>query len=195
MTYAVCHRHVHGEPPRRDEPPDEISLPLAARRVRGHRVYHASALLPEEEELAWIGYVWRQRFRERFADVRLLRGSWNPQMGRWRSWQTPYRCVLVRSLVAYAVCHRRTLLRDLRRRVRYLGKKRAHGRGRIVRIEAEHVEEDRSLVWRGRAMRYLPDEEGLRLCRPRPPYWNSVGAIRCCDVGDPYVLDSGGEAW
>jgi hypothetical protein len=46
------------------------------------------------------------------------------------------------------------------RRLRYLGRKRAHGHGRILGVEVERIEEDRSLIWQGRAMRWRPDPSG-----------------------------------
>lgn len=71
----------------------------------------------------------------------------------------------------------------LLRRLRYLGRKRAHGHGRILGVEVERIEEDRSLIWQGRAMRWLPDPSGARLVRPRPPYWHPFGRVRCLEGG------------
>ena len=34
-----------------------------------------------------------------------------------------------------------------------------------------------------RAMRWLPDKNGARVVRTRPPYWNIVDAVPCCEVG------------
>lgn len=35
----------------------------------------------------------------------------------------------------------------------------------------------------GKAMRWLPDKKGIRLVRCRPPYWNRIDRINCCEIG------------
>src|SRR5690554_6977322 len=32
--------------------------------------------------------------------------------------------------------------------------------------------------------RWMPREDGTRLVRPRPPYWNNVGRVACAEVGE-----------
>jgi len=168
----------------RDEVPADIELPLLKQRIGETWVWRASALFPEGETGESVWY-WRKRFRRHRAD--LTTGSPNLQMGTYRDWQTPVPFLLCHRLVAYASGDAHEV-RRLLREVRYLGKKRAHGHGRIVRMDVEPWPEDWSLSREGRAMRWLPDQDGLRIVRPRPPYWHSHGAIPCCEVGDPTTI-------
>ena len=73
--------------------------------------------------------------------------------------------------------------RALRRSIRWLGKKRAHGHGRVLDIEVDVIEEDYSMVRDGITMRWLPHVDGTRLIRPRPPYWSSCGRVVCAEIG------------
>jgi len=78
--------------------------------------------------------------------------------------------------------------RVLKKYCKFLGKKRAQGKGGIVSIETEHIDDDWSLVKDGKAMRWLPNDTGFRDVRVKPPYWNLVDRVRCCEVSDPYTL-------
>ncbi len=91
---------------------------------------------------------------------------------------------LVRAMVAYAVGDRQEVRHELKRNIRWLGKKRAHGRGRVTGIEVETIEQDYSMRKDGLATRWLPSKEGSRLVRPRPPYWNNCGRVRCGEIGE-----------
>jgi len=86
-------------------------------------------------------------------------------------------------MIAYAHGDRSTLQKVLRRGVKYIGKKAAYGKGRVTGIDVEWIKEDLSLKMDDRAMRWLPDPNGRRLVRPRPPYWNIVDRVRCCEIG------------
>src|SRR5690606_9511163 len=151
-------------------------------------VWRASALMPDgpQAESVWM---WRKRFRRDRAH--LTAGSPNLQMGTYRDWQTALPLLLCHRLVAYASGSRRHVRKALRE-VRYLGKKRAHGHGRVIGIEIEEVGEDRSITIDGRAVRWLPDPRGIRMVRPHPPYWHPSGTVRCCEIGDPWPPPAGG---
>lgn len=164
----------------RDDVPQDIPLPLARRTVGDAWVWAASALMPEGETAETLMH-WRKRLRQGRID--LTRGSPNLQNGTYRDWQMPLPLLLAHRMIAYAVGDRRDLLKLLCR-VPALGKKRAHGHGRITGVEIERIEADRSLAMDGRAMRWLPDARGMRLVRPRPPYWNPHGRINCLEIGD-----------
>lgn len=43
---------------------------------------------------------------------------------------------------------------------------------------------DFSHVKDGLAMRWIPKPGGTRLVRPKPPYWNAVGRVKCLEVGE-----------
>ena len=92
--------------------------------------------------------------------------------------------VLTRQMTAWALGDLKRVEQILSKHIRNLGKKRAYGKGRISSIEVEHCEQDFSLTDDGLAMRWLPREDGLRTVRPRPPYWNIVGAVPCCEIGE-----------
>lgn len=101
----------------------------------------------------------------------------------------PVPLLLTSRMVAYAVGDIHRVRHELTRSVKYLGKKRAHGRGAVVGVDVSESPEDWSLARDGVAMRWLPSPEGTRLVRPRPPYWNLVGRIACCEISSPVAPD------
>ncbi len=164
----------------RDEEPAEIGLPFVKKHIGGSWVYSASALFPDGMQGEGLQY-WRKRFRQQFADI--TTGSPNLVCGVYRDWNTPIPLVLTPRMVAYANGNRKEC-KKLLKELRYLGKKRSYGFGKIIEIEFQEIEEDYSLVKDGQAMRYLPHQDGIRLVRPRPPYWNRIGRVKCCEIGD-----------
>lgn len=168
----------------RDEKPGIVQLPLRRRRIGEHWVWRASALFPEGEAIESV-WRWRRRFRHHRAD--LVPGRIDTSGSIYRDWDTPIPLVHVRKMVAWADGSRRHV-KKLLREVRYLGRKRAHGHGKVLRIEVDEVQEDYTLVRDGRAQRWLPDENGVREVRLWPPYWHPHGRVRCCEVGEPYEL-------
>lgn len=181
------HQHLS-----RDDDPKTVFLPLMRHKAESGWFWKASALLPEGHQGEGLQH-WRKRFRQSRAD--LCSGNPNLQNGTYREWNMPMPLILTRRMVAYADGNRKAV-KKLLREVRYLGKKRAHGLGRIVSMDFEEMEEDFSLVMEGQAMRWLPDDNGSRLVRLRPPYWNRTDRVLCCEVGDEIrgFLDSGGKA-
>jgi hypothetical protein len=162
-------------------PEGGVRLPLRSSVIHGERVWHASALFPEGptgEDLRF----WRKRFRQSRAD--LATGAPVIDNGTWRDWNMPLGPKLITRLSAYA-SGSRSDCKKLLKQVRYLGKKRAHGYGRILSMDLEETPEDWSLVKDGLAMRWLPDPDGVRMVRPAPPYWNRHGRVRCGEVGSP----------
>jgi hypothetical protein len=175
---APVHRRVQS-PLQRDEEPEEVPLPL----LREHRgnvwFWRASALFPEGPQADGLTY-WRKRFRQHA--VEWTRGSPNLQNGVYREYNMPLPQLLCHRLVGWgdgAAHDARRLLRQ----IRHLGRKRAYGRGQIVGLEVSEAREESAVVQAGVALRWLPDEQGVRLVRPRPPYWNNVGRVHCCEVG------------
>lgn len=169
--------------PGRDDIPTPVDLPLKRCDIGDHWIWCASALLPEGPEGEDLQF-WRCRFRSNRAD--LTAGSPNLTNGTYRDWNMPMPLRLYLRLVAYANGSRKEVRRALRD-VRYLGKKYAHGHGRVVGVELVEVAEDWSLVRDGRAMRWLPAPDGVRMVRLRPPYWNNTDRVRCCEVGAPWT--------
>jgi len=176
----------------RDEAPDEIKLPLGTWHIGKHWGWSASALFPvaepgEDEIMESVQYF-RKRFRR--APVHLTKGKPNTQSGPARDFNIPFVIQHPAYLVGYAVGNAKVLRSLLKRNVRYIGKKRQRGKGRVLSITVEPIEEDRSVVWQGQAMRWLPDDNGLRLVRLRPPYWNIVNRVKCCEIGATYRIEA-----
>ena len=172
----------------RSDTPDNIQIPLRTSKVQGHPVWHASALFPEHEGVETLRF-WRKKFDQN--RIGLTTGSPNLTNGVYREYNMPVPLLLVPRLVAYASGNCKEVKRLLRKNIRSLGKKRAYGYGRVVHIGCEETPEDYSLVQDGRAMRWLPKMDGSpfdRQVRTRPPYWNMVDRVSCCEVGDPYEL-------
>jgi CRISPR type IV-associated protein Csf3 len=110
----------------------------------------------------------------------------NLQSGPTREYNLPFVQQLPDKLVAYAIGDRKRINDLFRRNLRYLGQKRHRGMGRIEDYTIEIVADDYSLVRDGLAMRWLPDRNGLREVRLRPPYWNNNGRVACCEIGGKY---------
>ena len=164
----------------RTDTPDDIPLPVKSSLVRGVKVYHASSLFPEGPQFEDVLYLRRRFDGER---AHLTNGTYQLTNGANRNYNMPFQQLLIGKLSAYAVGKPSRTISLLKRNIRGLGKKRL---GTIVDITAETISEDWSFVKNGRAMRWLPDEYGFRDVRPRPPYFNTVGRIRCCEIGDSY---------
>jgi len=184
---ALARWHVHGEPPARDEEPFDIPLPLRRWEIEGVWGWHASALFPDaavDEEIGESLVSWRQRFRSGRAER--LNASPNLTQGIYREWNMEVPYLLVPRLIGYCYGERAKIKRTLTRDIKYLGKKRAQGRGAITSIEVEVIDDDYSIVKDNRTTRWLPHPDGSRLVRPRPPYWNTVGTVNCLEIGAPW---------
>jgi CRISPR type IV-associated protein Csf3 len=190
LTAALCRWHRSGEPPGRDEIPLDIPLPLNRWRMSGEWGWKASALFPMDPKGEAIVF-WRKRLRQN--RIELSSGSPNTVMGTYRDWNMPLPLLLTTRMVAYAFGDAHEVRRELKRNIKHLGKKRAHGRGRILSIDVQACDEDLSCVNEGRAMRWLPSPNGFRLVRPRPPYWSTVGRVASCEIGEHLRPTSRGE--
>lgn len=185
LAASLCRFHVHGEPPARDEEPFDVPLPLKRWEIGGTWGWHASALFPEGATAESLQH-WRKRFRQN--RVELTDGSPNLTNGAYRDWNMPIPLLLAPRMVGYAFGEMGRIRRELRRSVKYLGKKRAHGRGAVVGVEVEESPDDWSLAKDGVAMRWLPEPAGPRLVRPRPPYWNTCGRVMCAEISAPNMM-------
>ncbi len=184
VAFALLPYKHQGDPPARDERPADIMLPLGCKSISGERVWCASALFPDYNDAESV-YWWRKRMRD--DRYHLTSGSPVLTNGVYRAWNYPLPMTLARTMTGFATAlEKPSRLRNLlRRHITSLGKKRSMGRGKVIGLEVEEVEADRSCVNdHGRAMRWLPTPGATRLVRPRPPYWNVIGAVPCCEVGD-----------
>lgn len=187
LSFACAAHHGCGnEAPDRDEIPTVIPIPLTRHRFKdGLWCWKASALFPEGE-LEDIQFF-RKRFRQGRID--LTNGSPNLTNATWKDWQVPVTLNLSRYLVGWAYGDAYQVRRELRRSIKYLGKKRSHGHGRVIGVTVEKTDDDFSLVRNGLATRYLPKRDGFRRVRLIPPYWNSCETVNVCEVGDPYEIE------
>lgn len=167
----------------RDDRPSHVPLPLLRKNIGDEWVWAASALFPDGHQGEDLQF-WRKRFRQSRADMST--GAPNLKNGQYRDWNTPIPLILTHRLVAYASGNRKECKRLLRE-ITHLGKKRAYGHGKIISIEYPETDDDYSLVKAGVAMRYLPDNSGCRQVRLRPPYWNRVDRVSCCEIGDQVI--------
>ena len=181
LAWDLAPKHGLPECTSADDRPDDVPLPLLRCDTGGAWVWRASALFPvgpQGEDLQFL----RKRFRQGRAE--LTTGSPSLAGSIYRERNTPLPLLLCRELVAYASGSRRGVRKCLKR-IRYLGKYRGAGVGKILGFEVEQIDEDLSLFRDGRAQRYLPHPQGPRLVRPRPPYWNRHERCACLNVGDP----------
>jgi CRISPR type IV-associated protein Csf3 len=162
----------------RDDEPAIIELPLKRKHYGEHWVWCASALFPvgpTGEDLQF----WRKRFRASRAE--LTSGSPNLTNGTFREWNQPVPLLLCTRLVAWGNGDASAVRKALRE-VTHLGKKRAHGYGKITNCTVESCDNDYSIYNKdGCANRFIPDPRGTRKVRPIPPYWNQHGSIHCLD--------------
>jgi len=170
----------------RDDEPDDIRIPLLETKINGLQIWNASALFPADNHIETLRY-WRKRFRQNRCC--LSNGSPNLTNGAYREYNMPIPLLLCRDMVAYASGNRKEVKKIFDRQLKYLGKKRSVGYGKILSIDYEEMEENHSLTRQGHAMRWLPLEGAMRLVRPRPPYWNNYGKVHCCEIGDEFICE------
>ena len=168
----------------REDTPEDIRLPLFEDTIRGYKIWRASALFIPNEDTEKPDDV--RFFRKKFntANISEARGNVNLASGTFRDHNIPVNIKHLSTLIAYTYGNRHRI-EQIVRNIPAIGGKRHRGLGRVEGVTVERINDDRSLVWNGVAMRWLPDPNGLRDVRPRPPYWNVTGRVRCCEVGDP----------
>lgn len=173
--------HFKQEQISRADVPVDFSIPCARWKMGGTWGFRCSALFPEGPTGESVEYM-RKKFRQ--ASAHLTTGSPVLTNATYREYNIPMPLVLTTTMVAYCVGERRSILVELRRNIRHLGRKRAAGRGRVNEITVEEWPKDWSLARDGRAMRWLPRPGSSRVCRPRPPYWNPHYSLEMCEIGD-----------
>jgi len=161
--------------------PFDTPLPVEKWKLNRYWGWKTSALFPGSY-FESIQY-WRKKFRQ--DKIEYMKGSVNLKQGRYREYNTPIRLIVTDKMIAYCNGDLKKVKKVLRK-LKYLGKKTAYGKGKIIGLEIIEIPEDYSIVKDGKAMRWLPKKNGIRLCRCRPPYWNRIDRINCCEVGDKY---------
>ena len=173
----------NGAVPTRDEKPLEIRLPFRATLINDRKIYHASALLPDdpqEEEAKAVRELFCKKGEQKYRPI----------------------IMVCQKLIGYCVLDVSSkkdrnpnrpapvgeFKRSLRRFYQNMGKGRQSGHGTLLDITAERIDDDYSLIKDGKAMRWMPDPTGWRVCRVRPPYWSQHGTTTVCEIGDDYIL-------
>jgi CRISPR type IV-associated protein Csf3 len=150
-------------------------------KVNGVDIWHGSALFTPEQTVDTLRH-WRKKVRQN--RLHLTSGSPNLTMGVYREYNAPVPLMLISELHAYGSGNRKSVVKTLRKNIKGLGKKRAYGYGKVIAIESEETKDDYSLVADGVSMRWLPSENGTRLVRACPPYWNNTDRVQCLEVGE-----------
>lgn len=181
LAYLLAPFHKQAPEITRDDKPSFVPLPLDMWYINGVKGWKASALFPKDQEESLM--FWRKKFRNNRVD--LTQGSPSLTNGIYREYNVPMPLSVCTEVSAWCVGDRQRV-KQLMKRLRYLGKKSSIGRGQIVDVDVEICGEDFSMVRECRAMRWLPKQGSPRLVRTMPPYWNNTNRVECCEVGDTY---------
>jgi hypothetical protein len=184
LAWAYIPRKIENRNITRDDIPDDIILPLKSWKINNNWGWHASALFPNEDYSESIQY-WRKKFRQN--RVEKMNSSVNLKQGIYREYNTPMCLIIIDKMICYAKGNKSKIKVALKQ-IKYLGKKRAYGKGKIIKIKIKEIENDYSLIKDGKAMRWLPKKNGQKLVRCRPPYWNRIDRVNCCEIGEKYKL-------
>jgi CRISPR type IV-associated protein Csf3 len=181
LAWALYPGHLIDRGLERNEVPEIQRLPLGEWHIGGHWGWHASALFPDRD-IESLQY-WRKKFRTN--RIHMTKGSPNLMSGKYKEYNMPMPLILCNTMTAYALGSRKRVS-QLLKRIKYIGKKGAYGKGAIVGVEVEIIEQDFSLAKDRKAMRFLPKKDGNRYGRIRPPYWNATERIQTYYVGENY---------
>lgn len=183
LAWVLIPYHVQLDNITKDDDPFDVPLPLEKWEINRQWGWKASALFPGKY-FESIQY-WRKKFRQ--DRIEIMKGSVNLQQGIYREYNTPMCLIVTDKMIGYARGNGKEIKRILKK-IKYLGKKTAYGKGKIIDLDIEKVDEDYSIIKDGKAMRYLPQKKGSRLVRCRPPYWNRIDRINCSEIGDKYYV-------
>ena len=181
-AYLLAPFHANNPGITRDDTPDFVPLPFTMWHTGGVKGWNASAVFPEDDHLESLIF-WRKKFRQN--RVELTSGSPSLTNGTFREYNMPLPLAVCNTAYAYAVGDRGRV-RQIFKRLRWLGKKSSMGRGQLIGIDVEHCDNDYSCLRDGLAMRWLPKAGAQRLVRTMPPYWNNMNRVECCEVGENY---------
>ena len=139
---------------------------------------------------------------KRFDDVSMFKpdianlSKWTPAIGSgaYRNNMIKLNILDIRFVRFYARVDIE-LLKKLLDGLHSLGKKTAIGYGQIKSYEIKEIKEDISVVHRGKAMRYIPQEflnswELLESRAWRPPYWDVHNRAKCAPPGSEVSMKS-----
>lgn len=181
LVWALAAKQGKTEALSKNDIPDFIKIPLMMETINNSKVWKSSALFPENEGIESIQY-----YRKKFDTSRMevTKGTANLIMGKYKEYNMPIPLLLINKLIGYCDGNRYEVGRILKKNIRYIGKYRSQGYGKIINIITEKTDNDYSLVKEGKAMRNYPHPKGVKICRSLPPYWNMHEAVKCLEVGD-----------
>lgn len=184
LSWALMpfHRLEIGAPAPNEEP-FEIKLPLGTWKKDGHWGWHASALFPDGEFYESTQYYRKKIRTER---LHLTSGAVGTQSGRYAERNTPMPLILCNKLIGYCLGKRKRIAHILKKQTRYIGAMASAGKGKVLGVEVDVIDDDFSIKKDGRMMRYMPAENGLRTGRIRPPYHNNFDSVTTCYPGDEF---------
>lgn len=182
---------LSAQQPTRHDIPDDLAIPV--RRVdvseTGGWVFACSVLFPDGVTVEEVQYY---RRKHRTAQANWTGGSRGLRETTYKDWNTGITLTLVRRVHAYVFGDMEACM-DLLTCIKHIGYRRAHGQGKVLRIHAQPMADDYSILDAdGRAQRFLPDDEGIRLVRLNPPYWNLNDRVYSCEVGDDWSESGNG---
>lgn len=167
--------------PERDGEPTELDLPLEKFETSEGWCWKASCLMPEGWNIETTRNL-RRKFDEGLSA--LTTGKPNLIGLRYKDRNDPHVFQLCTSLTGYmATREPEVVCRELRK-LKYLGRGKARGNGRIQSIDFQIVNEDKTLFDNGICTRYIPHPKGWKFVRPRPEYWRVQGRCKCFAPGD-----------
>lgn len=210
---VVAHlRARHMDPAAYRRRPSKETVRTGADDMRAihHRgIYHASVGLLDADEPPnpWMpvrrvpytdSTIYKRLETGLLCDARLARmANWKhtPGTGPYKHGAIKLVTHPVRRVRFYARADEH-VLRGLLAGLYALGKKTAIGYGRIESCDITRITDDRSVVWKGKAMRSIPYEmldecELSERCGWRPPYWNAHDTKICAPPGASVTLKSG----
>ena len=183
LMWVIAQREGR-EPPERNEPPHEIEIPCAKWKIGDVWGWKASAIFPIDERGEVVGWLRRRIRMDRLPYTE--GGGIVIAGGEYMNKNIPVPKSLCPKMIGYCVGDKDTI-RDFLSEVRYMGRYTSGGVGRVCSVDVHEIEDDWSCVMNDRAVRVLPKLDGFRICRVRPPYWNSFEKINVCEIGDVFT--------
>ena len=178
MAWVEIPKFVELDNIQKSDKPFDVPLPLEKWEINGQWVWKASALFPGKVPFESIQY-WRKKFR--MNKIEIMEGSVNTKQGRFREYNTPMCLILTPFLKGWCVGNKNKVKKILSK-IKYLGKKTAYGKGKVTAIEIKEIDNDYSLWKDDKTTRWLPDKNGMKFVRCRPPYWNRIDRINCKEI-------------
>jgi len=179
-VFMEKYHEIFKQPINRDDPIIEVDLPLEKVILSGEEVWKASAILPVGDIVHEKRY-YRKNFPQKRADG-LTNGNITITTGHYRSYNNSLQLYLCSKMEAYFDGDYDEVSRLLNK-VKRIGQKRSHGHGNVTMISYEESKYDYTILNNDKINRYFPHEEGIRMIRPRPPYWANEGKVPCFPIG------------